>query len=189
MIQQSLPDRRATRPDRSTCSCPTGCSASPGDLVAFRWDGGWEQIPVQVDERDVIDLNGPTRRPPDLLRPLLQQPAERRAIHPEFTDSGTFVGPDSNATLDANDEIALMAFDAGGPRATPCSPTGVDPARGGGRDLRPARRRLGYAYLFKDHERARSRRRQGLRRLRVQPHQRSLQDRCTTRPTRRRATG
>src|SRR5688572_1952369 len=27
--------------------------ADPSKLVAFRWNGGWEQVPVQVDEREM----------------------------------------------------------------------------------------------------------------------------------------
>ena len=71
-----------------------------------------------------------------------------------------------------------MASDAGGPRTTSYAPAGVDaasaveveitdPIDGGHRVRLPLR----------GHERARPRGRQGLRRLRVQPHERSLQDR------------
>ena len=28
---------------------------APGRIVAFAWDGGWEQVPVQIDERAVVD--------------------------------------------------------------------------------------------------------------------------------------
>ena len=30
--------------------------AAPGDVVAFAWSGSWQQIPVQVDERKLLDL-------------------------------------------------------------------------------------------------------------------------------------
>ena len=171
---------RATQPDRSTCSCPPRLlGIAPGDLVAFRWDGAWEQIPVQVDEREVMDLNRPyTTTRPTCSDPCYSNPPNGGAIHPEFTDPDTFVGADSDATLDANDEVALMAFDAGGPRTTSVRARRRRPRVGGrGRDLRPARRRGRVRLPLRGHERARPRGRQGLRRLRVQPHERSLQDR------------
>ena len=31
---------------------PSLVGIAPGDLVAFRYESGWQQIPVQVDERD-----------------------------------------------------------------------------------------------------------------------------------------
>ena len=33
---------------------------APGDLVAFRYDSGWQQIPVQVDERAMKDFGTST---------------------------------------------------------------------------------------------------------------------------------
>ncbi len=31
---------------------PTLTGIAPHDIVGFRWDGAWTQIPVQVDQRD-----------------------------------------------------------------------------------------------------------------------------------------
>ena len=76
---------------------------TPHRLVAFRYDGGWRQIPVQVDERAVINFtqvyNGSTTY--GSLSRL------------DYTDAGTFTGPDSNPLLDADDEIVFMVKDAG----------------------------------------------------------------------------
>ena len=66
MVQQSLPDATGYATGSINVQLPDRLlGIAPGDLVAFRWDGAWEQIPVQVDEREVMDLNRPytTSRP------------------------------------------------------------------------------------------------------------------------------
>ena len=118
---------------------------APSDLVAFRWVGGWEQIPVQVDERAIVNFNnvydgsgagcftcggGFTRL--------------------DYTDPGTFTGADPDSTLDADDEIVFMASDAGGPAGTANQPPGTNP---GGRrvtvvESSPLFSAIGYVYLF-----------------------------------------
>jgi uncharacterized repeat protein (TIGR01451 family) len=157
VIQQALPDEtgyaaignvNVQMPDRLL-------GIVPGDLIAFRWgDNGWEQIPVQVDEREVMDMNRAytTSRPncsdPCYSNPPASDPSHQ---HPEFTDPDTFVGPDSNPTLDADDEVALMAADAGGPRTTPYAPEGVDPESAVEVQITdPIDGGVGYAYLFED---------------------------------------
>jgi hypothetical protein len=88
---------------------------APGQLVAFRagtGTGGWVQIPVQVDERvalrmyQVYGLAASTR--------FGAYPASPDIPVTVYADPGTFVGPDTDPALDADDEIALMARDAGG---------------------------------------------------------------------------
>jgi Beta-propeller repeat len=154
VIQQALPDQtgyaavgnvNVQLPDRLL-------GIAPDELVAFRWDGGWKQIPVQVDEREVMDLNRIyTNLRPSCSDPCYNNPPNGGAIHPEFTDPGTFVGPDSDATLDANDEVALMASDGGGPRTTSYAPAGVDPTSAVEVKISdPIDGGVGYAYLFKD---------------------------------------
>ncbi|MGQ0832400.1 MAG: hypothetical protein ACT4OV_12060 [Microthrixaceae bacterium] len=124
--------------------------ADPGSIVAFRWNSEtrrWEQVPVQVDERHVEYLtklrNGTGSSGPTTLA---------------YSDPTDNAGPDPVSTLDADDEIAFMARDTGGPapRGTG-DPSGVlassgdrvvvtdplasyDPVRGAG---------LGYVYLFR----------------------------------------
>lgn len=82
---------------------PTLQRTNPMDLVAFRFANRWEQIPVQIDERDMVDF---TRVYNDnwLLGGLVRL---------DYTDAGTYAGPDSDPTLDADDEIVFMAKDAG----------------------------------------------------------------------------
>lgn len=153
VAQQSLPDQTGYATGSINVQLPPRLlGIAPGDLVAFKWDGAWEQIPVQVDEREVIDLNRPyTNTRPGCSDPCYNNPPNGGAIHPEFTDPGTFVGADSDATLDANDEVALMAFDAGGPRTTSVAPAGVDPGSAVEMEISdPLDGGLGYVYLFED---------------------------------------
>ena len=47
------------------------CGSAPGDLVAFRYAGGWEQIPVQVDERAEVDFDQVYNQPPSGVMTLV----------------------------------------------------------------------------------------------------------------------
>jgi hypothetical protein len=79
---------------------PTLLTAAAGDVVAFRWVNGWDQVPVQVDERKQVDLG-------QLYDPALP------AVFTVYADPSTFVGADSDPRLDSDDEIAFMAKDLG----------------------------------------------------------------------------
>jgi hypothetical protein len=109
---------------------PSLTGIAPHDLVAFRWDGAWTQIPVQVDERDVKTFttvyNGAV---PSSVTELF------------YTDPNTWTGPDSDPTLDANDEVAFMSNDAGGPSSSFSPPSHTIPGSGGDRGHGPARAR------------------------------------------------
>ena len=80
-----------------------GLASTPaGDVVAFRWiDDSWFQVPIQVDERKSIDLG------------QVYNGNYGGYTTTVYTDAGTFTGGDTNANVDANDEIALMAKDTG----------------------------------------------------------------------------
>lgn len=113
----------------------------PGDIVAFRsTTGGWQQIPVQVDERKTIDLG------------LVYHSTAKNVPVEVYTDANTFTGADTDTTLDANDEIVFMASDAGGlaPSGT-AAPNGVITTSGV--DIRVtdplASGKVGHVYLFR----------------------------------------
>ncbi|MSO88230.1 MAG: hypothetical protein EXQ71_12055 [Acidimicrobiia bacterium] len=102
---------------------PSFATKTPGSIVAFRWNSeerGWEQVPVQVDERHTEFLtklrNGSGTSGPTTLA---------------YSDPAAHAGSDPVATLDSNDEITFMAIDAGGeaPRSAP-APAGVVAASG-----------------------------------------------------------
>jgi hypothetical protein len=95
--------------------------ANPAEIVGFRWTGAaWDQIPVQVDERAdvpyVQTYNNAT----------CAFTCSFTGLNEVYTDSGTWTGADPDPTLDAGDEIALMAKDSGlqGPGT---GPAGVAP--------------------------------------------------------------
>ncbi len=78
----------------------------PGDLTAYRrGDNGWKQIPVQVDERHDVNLR--------TLYPSSPPGGQGAVWINAYSDAATLSGADADATLDPDDEIALMADDAG----------------------------------------------------------------------------
>ena len=99
----------------------TGASAtplvgsSPRRVVAFRWlSGSWEQVPVQVDERAWIDFGRvPATNGSAGARGTVYGTAPIGVEALQYADVGTFVGPDPDPEVDADDEIAFMAHDAG----------------------------------------------------------------------------
>jgi hypothetical protein len=118
--------------------------AAPARIVAFRWSDGWRQVPVQVDERAVVHIGnayGPTAGVYGAVPvPVLT-----------YTDAATFIGPDPDPLLDANDEIALMARDSGGRARGGRDPSGVQAGSGveiAVRDPLAADQRS-YLYLFR----------------------------------------
>lgn len=108
--------------------------AAPQHIVAFSYDGSaWHQIPVQVDERDLVNpgviQHLPTGNYPKLSG--TSTPYEILVYTPPPTTSAgysswdTYTPPDRDPGLDANDEISLLANDAG--RTTDAvAPAGVD---------------------------------------------------------------
>jgi len=119
---------------------PVLAGAAPGDIVAFRYGSGWVQIPVQVDERVVVDFAqiydylGGISATVDTLA---------------YADAGTHTGADTDATFDANDEIVFMALDAGDQPPLFSEPAGVVPGSGVQiRILDPLDAGTGYVYLF-----------------------------------------
>ncbi len=89
---------------------PTLTGIAPHNLVAFRWDGAWTQIPVQVDERDTKTFTT-----------VYNGAISSSTTELFYTDPNTWTGADSDPTFDANDEVAFMSKDAGGqaPSFTP----------------------------------------------------------------------
>lgn len=122
-------------------------NVGPHDVVAFAYDDGWIQIPLQVDERDTREFST-----------IYGAASEENpfagtygtgVFETVYCDPQTFTGPDTDPTLDADDEIVFMAFDAGGRAPADDGPTHVDPASR--LELRltdPLDGTIGYVYLF-----------------------------------------
>jgi hypothetical protein len=66
-----------------------------------------------------------------------------------YADPNTFTGPDTNTNLDADDEVAFMARDAGGPAGTLANPAGTTGTRAEVKLTEPGNAaQTGYVYLF-----------------------------------------
>jgi len=119
---------------------PALVGAAPSSVVAFRYQGGWLQIPVQIDERDIVTFNQ-----------VYGGGYPQGDIDVEtYTDAGTYVGADSDPLFDEDDELVFMAKDAGDLAPFGVSlPAGVVP--GSGLRLRlddPLDDAAGFVYLF-----------------------------------------
>ena len=120
---------------------PALASVGAGDVVAFRWVNGWDQVPVQVDERKQVDLGTVYNSTPMGFTTTV------------YADAGTFTGADANGNVDADDEVAFMAKDVG-PEAPAgaAKPAGVVAAGGVKVRVRTTlggTTRDGWVYLFK----------------------------------------
>jgi len=97
--------------------------AEPGKIVGFKWDGGWTQIPVQVDERHTINARQlyPTAANGYVGTTDLGFEVEL------YADDETRSGADADATFDSDDEFVFMGGDSGSDApADAGSPDGVD---------------------------------------------------------------
>jgi hypothetical protein len=139
---------------------PKLVGATPQHVVGFAWDGNaWHQVPVQVDERDLVNpgviYHLPTSSYPTLFGtttsykiPVYTPPPTLTA---GYTSVATYTPADSNAAFDANDELSFLANDTGRQAdATVAAPAGVVASS---REEVTARDPLapdqvGYVYLF-----------------------------------------
>lgn len=130
----------------------TGAALGPvlglpvGEVVFFRWhDDGWEPIPFQVDERRVQAFSA-------LYGSCTMCVGDDTTVGLFYADPNTLTGADANPRIDLDDEIAIMARDAGGAPSTLIPPPGVGPgfvARFALRDpLEPTA--VGFVFAFRD---------------------------------------
>ncbi|MFC2094928.1 hypothetical protein ACFLSW_00605 [Candidatus Bipolaricaulota bacterium] len=84
---------------------------SPSDVVAFSYRGGWTQIPVQIDERDVAEYARIYGFPGG---DVVSRGGFGENVYGEvYCDPNTSSGSDSDVSFDANDELVFMLQDAG----------------------------------------------------------------------------
>ncbi len=98
----------------------------PKLLVAFRYaDGGWRQIPVQVDQRAMKDYRN------DVYGFGSSYSGDRGGWKPRswravvYCDPATYTGADPDGLLDALDEVVFMHRDAGDEAPAEARPDGV----------------------------------------------------------------
>ena len=111
---------------------PSLIGTAPSRVVAFAYNGSeWTQVPVQVDEKDLVNpatiLNRAT--PASLPNgggeyriPVYTQPP---AAAPGYTWTDVYTPTDSNPTLDADDEVSFLVNDSGKQAPAGANPSGV----------------------------------------------------------------
>ncbi len=138
---------------------PKLIGATIPSVVGFAWDGkAWQQVPVQVDERDIVNpgkiLHWPTANWPknadgtDFTILVYTAPSTPSA---GYTNYPTYTGSDSNPLFDANDQISFLSNDAGqkAPAATAAPPDTVNGIREEVKAVDPLNAGdVGYVYLF-----------------------------------------
>src|SRR3954470_4894449 len=139
---------------------PKLTGGDPGHVVGFAWDGtNWHQIPVQVDERDLVNPGQIYHRPTNVWPVVFGTTTPYKMLvytPPPVATAGykvatTYTPSDSDPTLDANDEISFLANDMGKAiDGSVASPPGVTAAsREQIKATDPlATDQVGYVYLF-----------------------------------------
>jgi hypothetical protein len=139
---------------------PKLVGTDPMHIVGFSWDGStWHQVPVQVDERDLVSpgviYHLPTALYPNLFgtttpyKILVYTPPAHPS--PGYVISGTYTPPDSNPMFDGNDQLSFLSADTGlqvgGAGANPSGVNGASREEVRVTDpLTPSQ--FGYIYLF-----------------------------------------
>lgn len=137
---------------------PTFVGVAPTAVVGFAylWVDGvpeWRQIPVQVDQRKVVDFGTqPSNNTTPGTTGTVYGGGAATATALQYADPGTFVGADADPNIDADDEIVFMTGDAGGQReAASPDPAGVVGGSGVRIDLTDPgdAAKVGSVYLFR----------------------------------------
>lgn len=78
-------------------------------IVGFRFDGSWQQIPIQIDEKKWVDFLAVYN---NQKYQFMGSMVPGHGIT-AYTDPNTYVGPDTDPTFDSDDELVFMAKDCG----------------------------------------------------------------------------
>ena len=125
---------------------PGLAGVAAGDVVGFvHQDGAWKQIPIQVDERVLIDFC--TIYAEELLGNNAPCGTAQTINALFYADPNTYTGPDSDPNLDSDDEVVFMARDAGDRTIPGDAPVGVVAGSGVEVELVDGDER-GWVYLF-----------------------------------------
>ena len=109
-------DRDADPVVLTGAALPSLVGKQPGRIVAFKFTGTWQQVPVQVDERRTQSFGTIYNTSAGAFGGFSTL---------VYADAGTYAGADPNAAFDADDELVFMARDAGGPTGATAEPPGT----------------------------------------------------------------
>ena len=114
---------------------PKLLGADPTRVVAFAWNGtSWAQVPVQVDQRDLVNPGQIYNRPAASWAKLPGGAPYNILVYtpppssPGYTSYPTYTPPDSNPSVDADDEISFLGADLGIAAPAGSDPSGVTAA-------------------------------------------------------------
>lgn len=126
---------------------PAYSNLLPNQIVGFKYVNNiFIQIPIQVDERAVLDIVTPYG--PYAADKGYPPPTGVNALF--YTDAGTYTGADINQLFDADDELVFMVKDAGGKFSGTTVPSGVTSGTCTEIILSDPLGGLGYVYLFQN---------------------------------------
>lgn len=136
---------------------PTLVGTAPSQIVAFRHSRPngvptWAQVPVQVDERKVVPFGSyPASNSTPGTTGTVYGNGSGGPTALQYADPNTFVGPDTDTTFDADDELVFMLSDTGGkPReGEATTPAGVVPGSGVAVQVDDPEGGTGWVYLFR----------------------------------------
>ncbi|MEN0045864.1 MAG: T9SS type A sorting domain-containing protein [Bacteroidota bacterium] len=131
---------------------PCMLGEAPADVVAFRYqNGSWQQIPVQIDERIVLDITAPYGEGTGDCYYKSREDVPWDVLF--YADPNTYTGADVNdPNFDDDDELAFMAKDAGDIAPQNACPGGVvstTKCQVTVRDPLDGNSILGYVYVFR----------------------------------------
>ncbi len=116
---------------------PKLIGAPPQQIVGYAWDTHvWTQVPVQVDERDMVNPGQILHEPPANWPQVGGQPYKILVYTPTawtspgYTSWDTYTPHDSDPTFDSNDEVSFMQEDTGLQADVGNAPAGLDPTQG-----------------------------------------------------------
>ena len=115
---------------------PNLVGTAVGDVVAFRYEDAWIQVPVQVDEVKEANFGDVLQNPGIDFTGLF------------YADPDTFTGADADPLFDLDDELCFLVEDVGSRAADPDPPGVVKGTRTGLLVRSPTTGAEGYVYLF-----------------------------------------
>ena len=122
----------------------------PQNIVAFKFteEENWKQVPIQIDERVLLDISAPYNNAPCITGQGTDSDIEWDILF--YADTTTFVSADTISSFDRDDELVFMTRDLGEKSTISEAPIGVTDALPCEISIYDSldHTQLGYLYLF-----------------------------------------